>query len=433
MSNTKRLRFGIGAISGASEEHKHLGYQDAFYAFARRKGGAWTLINGLKDTYQNDDVDAVVAVLSDGCSGGNPANKHNMASSPNRFQSQIGATFLTEFLAQSLQRSVDAGEFHDSVISILQVLQHKRDEALRKMQMVAETIDSARGRDESSVYSAAEKLFTATVLGVVITPEIVFGFHCGDGLYAIEGGAPQNLKRRHESMYLSSSLVEPASEKPIQKQQLDLMFLMPRDSMSSVAIATDGLEDMQTLSFDPFWNKSNLDSKTGIEQELKRMNDLNPFSDDTTVFSVIQEAIPEPGTYVPKTTPTYSSSTTYPSASSGVSLNLRDTMRAPARTPSTSVSLTPSRTVKQYFKVGCPTCSSSFTEYLTPGEANRFTCPNCKQPLTMTPDDKVDSATMKMTPSTSASVTKPQGANGTPIAPPAGKKKTGGFLGFGGK
>lgn len=174
----------------------------------------------------------IIAIVSDGCSGGQ--------------YSEVGSKLLSSIFANTLARYLNK---HHSILSDENFFQHDwlwhnvRQDVLARIRIIAQDMDE-------NLIDTICKYFLATIVGVVITPNVTCVFSCGDGIYFINGekhviGPFAGNKPPYLCYGITGSEITRNDPSLLGIQRHGIW---PTDSIQNLLIGTDGVVDLMELS-----------------------------------------------------------------------------------------------------------------------------------------------------------------------------------------
>jgi len=166
----------------------------------------------------------LAAVVCDGCSGGKNSE----------VGAKIGARLIAQELCQieKLLRNYN-GENPGYLTALLE---KSRQDILAQLRILAEAMGG-------SFTETIRGYFLFTVLGLLMTPDLTFFFHNGDGLFLVNGNKYQiGPFPEDKPPYLAYGMVETDFTQAEISFTLDLAI--PTSEVDSVVIGSDGLADL---------------------------------------------------------------------------------------------------------------------------------------------------------------------------------------------
>lgn len=208
----KRYRVAGGSVAGFDHVRAGRNNQDAF---------AW-----------HQDERCTIAVVCDGCSEG--------------AHSEVGAYVLARAMTEALRKRLDEPMLRSGNLHTLEGIVRTPPDLPRELPLV---LDAAAGdvRDALGLLgrtlggdarATLRDVLLATIVGVVITDDVVVVFACGDGVFAVNGAAtalgpfPDNAPP-----YLAYGLLPSAASA---RAVVTFAAEIPTAGVESILIGTDG-------------------------------------------------------------------------------------------------------------------------------------------------------------------------------------------------
>ncbi len=252
-------RFEVAAGTVAGRDHRRLekANQDGYY-------------------WQSGER-SLVAVVTDGCGSG----RHSEVGA------KLGARLWTEALTRLLDRGASAAD--------AAMFERARQDVLAHLRVVANAMGG-------SLWSTVSDYLLFTTLAAVVTPEHTAVISIGDGIVAVNGEVERiGPFPGNQPPYLAYGLL-PANGHP--DPAAVVRISMPTASVRSLAIATDGAEDVPDLA--EAWTRDQFfRNADGLRRSLALLNrevvradweeqrivtETGTLPDDTTIVAVRRKA-----------------------------------------------------------------------------------------------------------------------------------------------
>lgn len=198
----------------------------------------------------------IIALVSDGCSGGQ--------------YSEVGSKILSSLFAKTLAGYLRKhGPLSDENLFRHDWLWHNvRQDVLARIRIIAQDMDE-------NLIDTICKYFLATIVGVVITPHVTCVFSCGDGIFFINGtqqviGPFANNKPPYMCYGITGSEVTRNDPSLLGIQRHGIW---QTDSVQNILIGTDGVTDFTGLS------------EKNFPGQERRIGDISQFWTDDIYFN----------------------------------------------------------------------------------------------------------------------------------------------------
>jgi len=180
---------------------------------------------------------AVIAVVCDGCSGGENSGRH----------SEVGAKIGARLVVESISRRIEAADSTSPLLSesaVSNLLEYVRQDVLAELRVLALAMGG-------SLSQTVNDYFLFTVFGALITQEASVLFSVGDGVFFVNG---EMLKvgpfPANEPPYLAYGGLVDSSLGEIHPEltRFQVHGIIPTGDVQSILIGSDGVNDLVNVA-----------------------------------------------------------------------------------------------------------------------------------------------------------------------------------------